>query len=89
VVLVARNEEILVGDDVEGAHAVGHDLRRQRLRRNDPDVFRSRNELVLDLPVLRQDAILRDGSSVHPASQSADLDDPLLEIGLETGSESQ
>jgi len=89
VIFVTRNEEILVGGDVDGAHAVSRDLRRQRLRGDDPGVFRSCHELVLDLPVLRQDAELLDVSSEHSASQPADFDDPVFEIRFEPGNESK
>ena len=51
VVLVAGYEKIFVGDDIDGAHAVGRELCGRGLRGTDPNVPGPRSEQVLNLSV--------------------------------------
>jgi hypothetical protein len=83
VVLVAGDEEVLVGGDVDQAQAEAREVGRERLGRDDPDLPRPGEEEVLDPAVRREDAEAADEAVVEMALRPVDLEDAAGEVGLE------
>ena len=80
VELIAGDEEIVVGRNVDGPHAVARELGGRRLCRDDPDLLRPGEEEILDLPVAREDAIAVELASVEPTHGTTVLEHPTREV---------
>jgi len=78
---------VVMGVHVDGPNAITHDLCGKRLWVYDPNVLGCRNELILNLAVLREDAVFGDLPTIHPAGRSGDLDQSVAKVWLEAGGE--
>ena len=82
VVLVAREQQLLVHRHVDGAHTEARELGGRGLHRADPYVARAREEPVLDVTVGGEDAVAEHPPPIEPAPGGGVLGDAVAEIGL-------